>query len=210
MKFLKLPVTRWMALLGGAFALNACGPAGPEKSGYMAGVGGPVQQQVSNGPHHPPPAVHDDISYWDGDGVPGSPLIKINRQQQKAFFYKGGVLVGVSKISSGSEDHATPPGRYKIIQKSKDHKSSIYGVFKDKATGMTTNDNVDIRVDKPKPNEVYYAAPMPNFMRFTGGIGMHTGYLPGYAASHGCIRMPHQMSEKFFENVSLGTPVVVE
>lgn len=210
MKFLKLPVTRWMALLGGAFALNACGPAGPEKSGYMAGVGGPVQQQVSNGPHHPPPAVHDDISYWDGDGVPGSPLIKINRQQQKAFFYKGGVLVGVSKISSGSEDHATPPGRYKIIQKSKDHKSSIYGVFKDKATGMTTNDNVDIRVDKPKPNEIYYAAPMPNFMRFTGGIGMHTGYLPGYAASHGCIRMPHHMSEKFFENVSLGTPVVVE
>jgi lipoprotein-anchoring transpeptidase ErfK/SrfK len=39
---------------------------------------------------------------------------------------------------------------------------------------------------------------------------MHTGYLPGYAASHGCIRMPHQMSEKFFENVSVGTPVVVE
>ena len=191
--------------------LAACQMGGPQKSGYMAGVGGPVhQQQVSNGPHHPPPAIPDDISYWDGDGVQGSPLIRINRAQQKAFFYKGGVLVGVSKISSGTEGHDTPPGRFKITQKSKDHKSSLYGVFKDRTTGMTTNDNVDVRVDKPKPNEIYYPAPMPNFMRFTGGIGMHTGYLPGYAASHGCIRMPHHMSEKFFENVEVGTPVIVE
>ena len=210
MSFPKSTIARLSALAIGGLALNACGPAGPERSGYMAGIGSPVQQQVSNGPHHPAPAIPDDISYWDGDGATGSPLIKINRGQQKAFFYKGGVLVGVSKISSGSEDHATPPGRYKIIQKSKDHKSSLYGVFKDRATGMTTNDNVDIRVDKPKPSEIYYPAPMPNFMRFTGGIGMHTGYLPGYAASHGCIRMPHQMSEKFFENVEMGTPVIVE
>lgn len=210
MKYFGFPKYRVLPLVAGVLALNACAPSGPQKSGYMAGVGGPVVQQVSNGPHHSAPAIHDDISYWDGDGVQGSPLVKINRTQQKAYFYKGGTLVGVSKISSGNEDHATPPGRYKITEKSKDHKSSVYGVFKDRATGMMTNDNVDIRVDKPKPSEIYYAAPMPNFMRFAGGIGMHTGYLPGYAASHGCIRMPHQMSEKFFENVSLGTPVIVE
>jgi lipoprotein-anchoring transpeptidase ErfK/SrfK len=48
-------------------------------------------------------------------------------------------------------------------------------------------------------------------MRITSdGVGMHTGYLPGYAASHGCIRMPHYMSTKFFENVKVGTPVIVE
>lgn len=210
MKLLNSPIFRLSALLTGVFAMNACGPSGPERSGYMAGVGGPIQQQVSNGPHHPPPAIPDDISYWDGDGVSGSPLVKIHSKEQKASFYKGAVLVGVSKISSGNEDHATPPGRYKISQKNKDHKSSIYGVFKDKATGQMLNDNVDIRVDKIPPGAVYYAAPMPNFMRFTGGIGMHTGYLPGYAASHGCIRMPHQMSEKFFENVEVGTPVIVE
>jgi lipoprotein-anchoring transpeptidase ErfK/SrfK len=175
----------------------------------MAGVG-PIKKQTTNGPHHPPPAIPDDVSYWDGDSVQGSPLIKINRSQQKAFFYKGGQLVGVSRISSGSEDHATPLGNYKITQKSKDHKSSLYGVFKDKQTGAMINDNVDIRVDKIPPGAIYYPAPMPNFMRFSGGIGMHTGYLPGYAASHGCIRMPHHMSEKFFANVSVGTPVVVE
>lgn len=200
-----------IALVGGVLALTACDPAMFQSNpGYMAGVGKPVHRPVSNGPHHPPPAIPDDISYWDGDGVKGAPMIKINRTQQKAFFYKGGVLVGVSSISSGSEDHATPPGRYSIIQKSKNHKSSIYGVFKDKATGQMINDNVDIRVDKIPPGAVYYPAPMPNFMRFRGGIGMHTGYLPGYAASHGCIRMPHFMSEKFFENVEIGTPVIVE
>ena len=72
------------------------------------------------------------------------------------------------------------------------------------------NDTVAIRVDTIPPGAVYYPAPMTNFMRSTDGVGMHTGYLPGYAASHGCIRMPHQMSEKFFENVVVGTPVIIE
>jgi lipoprotein-anchoring transpeptidase ErfK/SrfK len=52
---------------------------------------------------------------------------------------------------------------------------------------------------------------MPNFMRITqGGVGMHAGYIPGYPASHGCIRMPEKMSRIFFENLSIGTPVIVE
>jgi hypothetical protein len=202
-------VTRSSLVAAFAALVASCGPTGPRTSDYLAGYDrntGPTGQ----GRFHSAPAIPDDISYWDGDGVSGAPLIKINRTEQKAYFYKGGALVGVSKISSGNEDHATPPGRYKITQKEKDHKSSAYGVFKDKTTGMTTNDNVDIRTDKPKPNEIFYNAPMPNFMRFNGGIGMHTGYLPGYAASHGCIRMPDHMAEHFFNNVEVGTPVVVE
>lgn len=202
---------KYLPLLGtAAFVLNSCGLGGPGKSDYLTGVGNPVHQQTSGGANHPAPAIPDDASYWDGDSAQGSPLIRINRAQQKAFFYKGGTLVGVSRISSGSEDHGTPPGRYKITEKDEDHVSSAYGVFKDRATGQTTNNNVDIRVDKPKPSEIFYNAPMPNFMRFNAGIGMHTGYLPGYAASHGCIRMPHHMSTHFFENVEIGTPVIVE
>ena len=197
-----------LAMIGGS--LVACIDNRPPGHDYLADVGGPGHHEASGGPHHPPPAIPDDISYWDDDGVTGKPLIKINRSQQKASFYKGGVLVGVSRISSGKEDHGTPPGVYKIKEKDKDHKSTIYGVFKDKETGQTINDNVDIRVDKIPPGAVFYNAPMPNFMRFADGIGMHTGYLPGYAASHGCVRMPHQMAEKFFENVQIGTPVIVE
>ena len=190
--------------------LASCYDISDSGSDYLAGIGGPVQQQTSGNAQHPDPAIPDDISYWDGDGVSGSPLIRINRAEQKAYFYKGGVLVGISQISSGKEDTGTPAGRYKITQKSKDHKSSLYGVIKDVATGETINDNADTRIHKPGPSQVFYAAPMPNFMRFNGGIGMHTGYLPGYAASHGCVRMPHHMSTKFFENVSVGTPVIVE
>jgi hypothetical protein len=211
MKCFKSTFLNHLPLFGlAAMTLSACGPSGPAGSNYLAGVGGPIHQQTSSGAGHPAPAIPDDVSYWDGDSANGSPLIKINRGQQKAFFYKGGTLVGISRISSGSEDHGTPAGKYKISEKDKDHVSSVYGVFKDRATGMTTNDNVDIRVDKPKSTEIFYNAPMPNFMRVNGGIGMHTGYLPGYAASHGCIRMPHHMSTHFFENVQLGTPVVVE
>jgi len=208
---LRLPLTARsaaIALFGGTLA--ACVDNRPPGSDYLADVGGPGHHAASGGPHHPPPAIPDDISYWDGDGVNGSPLIRINRSQQKASFYKGGVLVGVSRISSGKEDHGTPAGIYRIREKDKDHKSTIYGVFKDKASGRTINDNVDIRVDKIPPGAEFCNAPMPNFMRFADGIGMHTGYLPGYAASHGCVRMPHQMAEKFFENVQIGTPVIVE
>ncbi len=200
---------KYLLTLGGSLLLASCFNFSSPGSDYMAGVG-PVSRPTSGGPHHPPPAIPDDISYWDGDGISGSPLIRINRKEQKAYFYKGGTLVGVSRISSGKEDTGTPPGRYKITQKSKDHKSSHYGVITDLATGKHVNDNADIRTDKVLPGQIFYAAPMPNFMRFNGGIGMHTGYLPGYAASHGCVRMPHHMSEKFFENVEVGTPVIVE
>jgi lipoprotein-anchoring transpeptidase ErfK/SrfK len=193
-----------------AALLSSCQSNDPANSGYMAGVGKPVQHQVSNGPYHPPPAIHDDISYWDGDGVSGSPLIRINIREQKAHFYKGGKLVGISKISSGKEDHGTPPGNYKITEKSKDHRSNIYGVFKDETTHETIDDSVDIRKKPVPPGAYFVRAPMPNFMRYNGAIGLHTGYLPGYPASGGCVRMPHHMSEKFFENVQIGTPVIVE
>ncbi len=200
---------KYFCLFFASLLFSSCFSSTPPGSDYMAGVG-PVHRPTSGGPHHQAPAIPDDVSYWDGDGISGSPLIRISRREQKAFFYKSGVLVGVSKISSGKESTGTRAGTFKITQKSKDHKSSLYGVIKDKATGQTVNDNADVRVDKPEPGQIFYNAPMPNFMRFDGGIGMHTGYLPGYAASHGCVRMPHHMSAKFFDNVEVGTPVVVE
>lgn len=196
--------------LASALLLASCIDTKPPGSDYLAGVGGPIHRPTSGGPGTPAPAIPDDVSYWEGDDTQGPALIKINRAQQKAFFYKGNKLVGVSRISSGKEDSGTPPGKYKIIQKNKDHKSTLYGVIKDKATGQVINDSADIRVDKVGPGQVFYNAPMPYFMRFNNAIGMHTGYLPGYAASHGCVRMPHHMAEKFFENVQVGTPVIVE
>ena len=50
---------------------------------------------------------------------------------------------------------------------------------------------------------------MPYYMEFSSAIGMHAGYLPGYPASHGCVRMPRDLAATFFERVQVGTPVTV-
>ena len=156
----------------------------------------------------PQRANFDNVSYWDGDHVQGSPSISINLSEQRAYFYKSRELVGVSVISTGREGFGTPSGSYKIIQKDKDHKSSIYGDFVDSSGGVIRKD-IDLSKDPKPPGAIFDGARMPFFMRVTGGVGMHEGFLPGYPASHGCIRMPGFMAESFFNNVSVGTPVTI-
>lgn len=193
-----------------AIGLASCSPDVGGRGAYLAGIGGPIRQSVSSGPDHPPPAIPDDVSYWAGDGVAGSPMIRISRADQKAYFYKGDELVGVSRISSGREDKGTPAGNYRVTDKQKNHKSNVYGVFKN-AQGEVIDDSVDIREKPvPPPGARFVPAPMPNFIRFNGAVGLHTGYLPGYPASAGCVRMPHHMSEKFFQHTPIGTSVIVE
>jgi len=55
-----------------------------------------------------PGAPVDNVSYWDGDGVPGNPSIKISLGEQRAYFYKSGKLVGISQLSTGREGLDTP------------------------------------------------------------------------------------------------------
>lgn len=153
-------------------------------------------------------ANFDNVSYWDGDGVSGAPRIRIALGEQKAFFYKGDELVGISTISTGREGFGTPIGKYKIIQKDKDHKSNLYGDYVD-ASGNVIKKDVDTKKDPKPPGAIFDGAKMPYFMRITGGVGMHEGFLPGYPASHGCIRMPPFMAEAFFANVEKGTPVEI-
>ncbi len=152
----------------------------------------------------------EEKGYWDGDGVHGKPLIRINIGDQKAYFYKGNQIVGQTYISTGTEGRVTPRGRYKVTQKNIDHHSSLYGVIKDDVTGTIVNDDAKTGRDIPKAGQTFVNAPMPNFLRFNGAIGMHTGHLPGYAASHGCVRLPDNMAQHFFQNSALGTPVIVE
>lgn len=154
--------------------------------------------------------TYKPTGYWDGDGVEGKAKIRIVRAEQKAYFYKDEVLVGMTPISTGNDKHPTPAGSFQVTEKDIDYESKTYGIIKNKITDEVVNNNADFRIHKPGPNEIAVRAPMPFFMRFNHGIGMHTGFLPGYAASHGCVRMPEQMASKFFENAELGTPVIVE
>ena len=155
-----------------------------------------------------PRATTDTVSYWDGDGAPGAPSIRISLSQQRAYFYKGGELVGVSAISTGREGFGTNTGTFKIIQKDKDHVSSRFGDYIAR-DGTIIQKEIDREKDPMPKGAIYDGARMPFFMRIVSGTGMHEGFLPGYPASHGCIRMPGRMAENFFNHVSLGTPVTI-
>ncbi len=135
-------------------------------------------------------------------------MITIDLSNQKAFLYKGDTLVGVSRVSTGKSGYQTPAGTFRVTQKDPDHLSSIYGNYVD-SYGNVVVANVDVRKDRRPPGTHFRGAPMSYFMRFNGGIGMHAGYLPGYPASHGCVRMPRQMASLFYEHINTGTPVKV-
>jgi len=83
----------------------------------------------------------------------------------------------------------------------------MYGKIVD-ANGNTVVADADADMQVPRGGK-FIPAPMHHFMRFNGGDGMHAGYLPGYPASHGCVRMPEQYAIAFFNAVQVGTPVTV-
>ncbi len=154
-------------------------------------------------------APHAQPAYWHGEDYRGSPKIVVHLDEQRAYFYKGKHLVGASNISTGKKDYETPPGKYRVIQKDADHISSEYGDYIDE-DGLVLEKNISTRKD-PKPHgAIFDGAKMPFFLRFTGGYGMHAGFVPRFRASHGCIRMPREMAKHFFDAARDGTPVIVK
>ncbi len=195
----------WM-LAAATLALGAC-------ANYDTRLNNSSVKYLGTGATVIDPSTKEDLamrkSYWDGGGISGAPSIVINLSKQTSSFYKGGKLVGVSAISSGREGFGTPPGNYKIIQKKIDHASNLYGDYVD-ASGTVVMKNVDIKKDACPAGAKFKGAPMPYWMRLTnGGVGMHQGFLPGVADSHGCIRMPEKMVKIYWDNAPLGTPVTV-
>lgn len=119
---------------------------------------------------------------WFPERSPDGPILAIvSIPDQKVHVYRNGIRICASTCSTGKPGHATPTGVFKILQKDKDHKSSTY------------ND-----------------APMPNMNRLTwSGIALHAGNLPGYPASHGCVRLPMGFSELLFGVTKLGMTVII-
>ncbi len=119
---------------------------------------------------------------WHPERSPAGPVaIIVSIPDQRVHVYRGGIRIGVSTCSTGKPGHETPTGVFTILQKDKDHKSSTYN-----------------------------NAPMPNMNRLTwDGIALHAGKLPGYPASHGCVRLPMAFSEKVFGITHVGTPVIL-
>jgi hypothetical protein len=153
-------------------------------------------------PHAKPPV-------WNPDAGHGPPKIVINLEEQRAYFYRGDTIIGESNISSGKKGFETPPGTYRVIQKDADHFSGQYGRYVS-ASGEVVDRDVDRNRDPQPAGTEFRGVPMPYFLRFTGGYGMHAGFVPRFRASHGCVRMPSDMARNFFEAADVGTPVIVE
>jgi hypothetical protein len=133
--------------------------------------------------------------------------VQLDLTEQKAYLLYHDRAIMESQISSGRPGHLTPVGTFHITDKDLSHVSSIYGRIVDRRDRTVV---ADADVDMPTPAGTKFVnAPMRYFMQFAPGIGMHAGYLPGYPASHGCVRMPEQNAIAFFKAVSVGTPVIV-
>lgn len=119
---------------------------------------------------------------WTPEAAPTGPVVVVvSLPQQRVHVYRNGARIGVSTISSGRRGYETPAGIFPIIERQTEHYSNKY-------------DN----------------APMPFMLRLTmDGVAMHAGHLPGYPASHGCVRLPAAFAETLFGNVRRGTVVVV-
>ena len=133
--------------------------------------------------------------------------VEIDLQEQRAYLLQNGRPVLASPISSGRYGHLTRTGSFTVLDKERNHYSSMYGKIVD-ASGNTVVADADADMQVPRGGK-FIPAPMYYFMRFNGGDGMHAGCLPGYAASHGCVRMPEQYAIAFFNAVEVGTPVTV-
>lgn len=172
-----------------------------------------LQRGKSRPPKPPRPPVSEvpasaRKSYWNAQGLQGSPWIVIVLGEQRAYFFSDQTVVGDTRISSGKKRFETPPGEYKVIQKDKNHVSNLYGKIMG-GDGTVLKSDADMSKDNVPEGGNFVGAKMPYFLRFHAGYGLHAGRVPSYPASHGCVRLPSGMASNFFDHAALGTPVSV-
>ena len=121
-------------------------------------------------------------SFWLPELSPAGPVVAVvNLHTQHAQIYRNGIAIGYTSVSTGKRGYSTPTGRFQVLEKRRFHRSSTYG-----------------------------NAPMPWMVRLTwSGIAFHSGALPGFPASHGCIRLPASFAPQLFGALSLGDTVAV-
>jgi hypothetical protein len=127
----------------------------------------------------PRPAPPTEVTAPRDAGEPIMAIVSIKTQQVTFYDADGWILR--APVSTGVKGRETPAGVFAVLEKDKDHHSSMYD-----------------------------DAWMPNMQRITwNGVALHGGPLPGYAASHGCVRMPYGFAEKLFEKTWIGMRVII-
>ena len=136
--------------------------------------------------------------------------VLISLSKQRAYLMVGDDVYIDTPVSTGRRGHSTPTGTFRISEKDPDHRSSIYGDFVDR-NGRVVRGGVSTQIDSAPSGTRYRGASMAWFCRLTNsGVGFHVGILPGYPASHGCIRLPAEIAPIIYKNVKIGTVAVVE
>lgn len=167
----------------------------------------PMRSAVDMIKRQPPLQVNDPLL---ASASPDQTHIIVSLGKQRAYLMVGEQIVIDSPISSGKRGHTTPSGSLRVLEKDANHRSNIYGDFVD-GRGRTVRAGVSSRIDSAPSGTHFQGAAMTWFMRLTAdGVGMHIGILPGYAASHGCVRMPSNAAKLFYDHVKVGTPVEVQ
>ena len=148
----------------------------------VASVAGAQGAKQSAPVDRPPSELRPGDWIWSPEAVPAGPLVMvISLDEQRAYVYRNGLRIGVSTVSTGKKGYETPTGVFTILQKKKDHKSNLYD-----------------------------DAPMPFMQRLTwDGVALHAGNLPGYPASHGCVRLPYEFARRLFDVTTFNMTVVV-
>jgi lipoprotein-anchoring transpeptidase ErfK/SrfK len=132
--------------------------------------------------------------------------IVVKLSAQKVYLLVGDEVAVESPISSGRKPGMTPKGQFHVMEKDLNHHSNRYGDLVD-GSGRVIKKNAIAG----QGGGTFRGASMHWFLRLNEeGVGMHAGILPGYPASHGCIRLPRGVAERLFSSVPQGTPVVVE
>ena len=135
--------------------------------------------------------------------------IVVSIPKQRAYLMIGEKIVADGPISSGRRGHESPTGHKQVLEKDPNHHSSLYGDFVD-GSGRVVRAGVSARIDSAPSGTHFAGAAMKWFLRLTeDGVGMHIGILPGYPASHGCIRESVDGAKLFYDYVKVGTPVDV-
>jgi lipoprotein-anchoring transpeptidase ErfK/SrfK len=143
---------------------------------------------------------------------PENSTVVVSLSQQRAFLKIRGTddVYIDTPISSGKRTGSTPTGNFTVLEKDADHRSSIYGDFVHRSSGRVVRSGISLKVDSAPAGTKYLGAPMKFFCRLTwSGVGMHVGILPGYPASHGCIRLPSDIAPLIYQKVKIGTPVSI-
>jgi lipoprotein-anchoring transpeptidase ErfK/SrfK len=135
--------------------------------------------------------------------------IVVSIPKQRAYLMIGEKIVADGPVSSGRRGHESPTGHMHVLEKDPNHHSSLYGDFVD-GSGRVVRGGVSARIDSAPSGTHFAGAAMKWFLRLTeDGVGMHVGILPGYPASHGCIRQSVDGAKLFYDYVKVGTTVDV-